>query len=165
MRYKGPTKAKIVLAWYHHKRGKPLGALMLRYMTMRLWVELTFQMPPGRSDVTKQKNQQANLLAGRYTLNQAEISKETTVDKIVGYKKPWYVSHVASENVPKAIIEKTTKKVSINNARRAAISRSIGIELKKAVEHAIGNRWLSDSELLARATKALEPTLVNPKKR
>jgi hypothetical protein len=155
MRYKQTTKAKIILAWYHHKRGKPLGALMLRYMAVRLWVELRFQMPPGKTQVNREKNYLTNTIAGRYGVNEANVSKVTTEEKIIGWERPWYVSHSASENRPKPITEKVTKRVTLPEQRKASIGRAVGAELRKAVEQAIGKHWFTDSELMARATAAL----------
>ncbi|WP_282182875.1 hypothetical protein [Aliiroseovarius marinus] len=157
MRYTSRTKAKIVLAWYHHKRGKPLGALMLRYMAVRLWVELRFQMPPGKTNATREKNYLANTLAGRHAVNQAEVFKHTTAEKVVGWEKPWFVSTVAEENLPAPITEKVTKRVGLTAQRKASIGRAVGAELRHAVEHALGPRWFTDSELMARAVTALTP--------
>ncbi len=153
--YTAQTKAFILLSWYYHKQGKPIGAAMLRYMAIRLWSQLNFKMGQGKKNYAKELHYFVNTLAGKFVIHHAGFSKEKSDYKIVGWDEPSFLSSIEKHKSSKPITERTVKRVGLPNNKAAGIARAIGAEIRLSVEHAMGNQWFNNSNLLAKAIKAL----------
>ena len=153
--YTAKTKACVLLSWYQHKKRKPLGAAMLRYMAVRLWAVIYFKSPQGKYNYIKELDYFVNTWAGKFVLSHSGFSKTKTEQKIIGWERPSFISSLEKENRPRPITERVSKKVRLSPNSAAGIARAIGVELKAAVEYAMGTRWFTDSTLLANAHTAL----------
>lgn len=122
---------------------------MVRWMSVRLWAELRWQMPPGKAGVPKQRTCFVNTQAGRWVIARSGFSKITNRREIADWKR----NPVTQELDPVyACVEKTTK---LSAKKQAAPARAIGKELAAAVEHGVGKAWTSDPQLLRSAYAAL----------
>ena len=135
---------------------------MLRQMACRLWAEFKWQMPPGKKGFERERNFFVDTWAGYFVLRNSGFSKTTTEEKIIGWDKPWYISDNPKENRYRQIKERETKIVRLSDHKAGPIVRAIGKELRSAVDHAMGTKWVSDHRLLERAFLALKlPTFQN----
>ncbi|MDW4548257.1 hypothetical protein R5H32_02700 [Defluviimonas sp. D31] len=149
------SKAEVLLAWYHHRNGKPLGAAMLRYMAVRLWANLKFTLPDGKNNLAKERDYFVATQAGKFVLHHSGFCKSKTERNIIGWQEDFLSSF--SDGSPRhiPIVETTTKKVRLKDTKAAPISRAIGAELRDAVEYALGPLWYTNGALRDRAALAL----------
>ncbi|WP_188720442.1 hypothetical protein [Actibacterium pelagium] len=135
---------------------------MLRYMAVRLWAGLRFQQPPGKPNRAKELTYFVNTHTGKFVSANSGFSKTTTEQQIIGWERPYIISSIESENAARPITDTVTKKVRLSHNSRAGINRAIGAEVRSAVEHAMGTKWVSNHTLLANASDALS-ALAAPK--
>lgn len=154
--YTQKAKAWVILSHYFHKQGHSLSDAMLRYMAVRLWTEFKWIMPEGsRKGFQKERHLFVNTWAGKLVLSNAGFTKTTTEEKVIAWQRPWYISENPRDNLPKPITETVTTTKSRDTWAMATVVRAIGDELRGAVDHAMGPKWLSDYRLLQRAGEAL----------
>jgi hypothetical protein len=153
--YTAKTKAAVLLAWYYHREGKPLGAAMLRYMAVRLWADLRFTLPPGKYNLAKERTYFVSTVAGKFVVHHSGFAKTLTEEKIVGWESPVLAPWVGEEVRRKPITQRETKKVRLSNLKSASIARAIGAELRGAIEHVFGPQWSSNTDLRTKAADAL----------
>lgn len=160
--YTQVAKGWIILSHYFHRQRHSLSDAMLRQMACRLWAEFKWQMPPGKKGFERERNFFVDTLAGYFVLRNSGFSKTTTEEKIIGWDKPWYISDNPKENQYRQIKERETKIVRLSDHKAGPIVRAIGKELRSAVDHAMGTKWVSDHRILERAFLALKlPTFQN----
>jgi len=154
--YTQKAKAWVILSHYFHNQEHSLSDAMLRYMAVRLWAEFKWIMPEGsRKGFQKERHQFVNTRAGKFVLSNSGFTKTTTAEKVIAWERPWYISEDPRQNLPKPITETVTTEKPLDSWAAATIIRAIGEELRGAVEHALGTKWVSDYRLLQRASEAL----------
>jgi hypothetical protein len=154
--YTQKSKAWVILSHYFHKQGHSLSDAMIRYMAVRLWAEFKWVMPEGsRKGFQKERHQFVNTWAGRFVLSNSGFTKTTTEKKVIAWERPWYVSENPRDNLPKPITKTVTTTKTRDRWAMATVVRAIGYELRGAVDHAMGTKWVSDYRLLQRASEAL----------
>lgn len=149
------TKGSILLSWYQHRAGQPLGAALLRYLAVRLWAELKFTLPPGKTNLAKERHHLVATVAGKFVIRNSGFSKSRTVEKIVGWQRDYMAPNVGEVRKMTPIKEIEIKNVCLTPLRSAPIARAIGSELRVAAEHVLGPSWSTDSVLKDMAENAL----------
>lgn len=161
--YTPKAKGWIILSHYFHRQDNSLSDAMLRYLAVRLWSEFKWITPQGsRKGFAKERNYFVNTWAGKFVLSKSGFSKTTRETKVIAWDRPWYISEYPRQSLPKPITETVTKTKTLDRVTAGSISRAIGDELGKAVEHALGTSWVSDYRLLQKASEALGLPHSNP---
>lgn len=128
---------------------------MIRWMSARLAAEMIFGFPRGKRDFTKEKRKYYNHLAGTYIVRRCGMTKIQDRTVIVGHEKSVFAPFFGYSRQMFPLRERQRKYLTLSPSKTPMLSRVIGWRLEEAVGHAMGNAWLSDHELLARANDAL----------
>lgn len=150
------SKGSVILAWYDHRNGQPLGAAMLRYMAVMLWASLRFTFPDGKKNFTKERNFFVNTRTGKFVLHHSGFHKVKTERTIIGWQDDLLSFGPGGTLRKTPIVETTTKKQPLRDCKAAPVSRAIGALIKDAVEFALGPQWFAKETLRAKATIALD---------
>lgn len=155
--YTQKSRGLVILSHYFHKQRHSLSDAMLRYMAVRLWTEFKWEMPEGsRKGFGKERHLFVNTWAGRFVFSNSGFSKTVTEEKVIAWERPWYISENPMHNLPEPITKTVTTKKTLGRWVVATALRAIGDELRGAVEHAMGTRWVSqDYRLFEKTSEAL----------
>lgn len=155
MRLTREDKAAYFLAGYQHRKGRSFSPALIRWMSARLFAELCFEMPAGKTNFTKERRLYYNLIAGKFVFFNSGYTSTTSEQIVVGWEKSILAPPVGHAPTMLPITETKTKQRSIDFVKSAATIRVVGWHLERAVSDNLGTSWLQDHNLLKSAKDAL----------
>lgn len=155
MKLKRNDKAKYFLAGYQHRKGLSFSPALIRWMSVRLFAELFFEMPRGKKNFTKERRAYYNLIAGKYVFSKSGYTKKVVTQEVVGWEKSIFAPSFGQALKMIPIKETKTKWKTVDLVKSSATVKVVGWYLEQAISETIGTAFLSDYELLQAAQDAL----------